>query len=221
MIRRSPATGAAAAGAIVALLLASSCRQEMYDQPKYKDLRHSDFFADQRQARPLPEGTVARGFLREDSRVFAGKVGNALVTEFPIRVDAALLRRGRQRFDIFCSPCHDRTGGGGGMVVKRGYRPPPSFHIDRLRDAPVGYVFDVITNGFGVMPDYAAQIDVDDRWAIVAYVRALQLSQNASIAAVPPADRARLESLPAVAGAPTTTPAPAPLPISPRAPEYR
>ncbi|MDQ6892854.1 MAG: cytochrome c [Acidobacteriota bacterium] len=199
--------------AMLALSVITGCRQEMYDQPKYKDLRRSEFFADQRQARPLPEGTVARGFLREDSRVFAGKVGNDLVTEFPIRVDAALLRRGRQRFDIFCSPCHDRTGSGGGMVVKRGYRPPPSFHIDRLRAVPVGYVFDVITNGFGAMPDYAAQIDVSDRWAIVAYVRALQLSQNAPVSSMAAADRERLASAPAAPVPQTPTPHPVPFPI--------
>jgi mono/diheme cytochrome c family protein len=193
----------------------------MYDQPKYKDLRRSNFFADHRQARPLPAGTVARGFLQEDSRVFAGKVGNALVTEFPVPVDAALLARGRERFDIFCSPCHDRTGRGGGMVVKRGYRAPPSYHIERLREAPVGHFFDVITNGFGVMPDYSVQIDVSDRWAIVAYVRALQLSQYAPVAAMSSADRARLAGVPTAPQAPTPAPLPAPFPIPHPARESR
>lgn len=210
--------------AILGALLAVAslgCRQEMYDQPKYKGLRRSNFFADQRQARPILAGTVPRGFLREDSRVSAGKVGNALVTEFPVAVDGALLARGRQRFDIYCSPCHDRTGSGGGMVVKRGYRGPSSFHIDRLRNAPVGHFYDVITNGFGAMPDYASQIDVTDRWAIVAYVRALQLSQNAPVAAMADADRARLMNLPAATEAPTPTPPPAPFPISRAAPEPR
>ncbi len=199
----------------------SGCRQEMYDQPKYKDLRHSDFFADGRQARPLPDGTVARGFLRADSRVYSGKVGNALVTEFPVPLGAAVLARGRQRFDIFCSPCHDRTGSGAGMVVLRGYRPPPSFHIDRLRNAPVGHFYDVITNGFGAMPDYSSQIDVADRWAIVAYVRALQLSQNAPVAAIGPEDRVRVESVQSAPQVPSPTPAPAPFPISGSAPEAR
>jgi mono/diheme cytochrome c family protein len=193
----------------------------MYDQPKYKDLGRSDFFADHRQARPLPAGTVARGFLQEDSRVFAGKVGNALVTEFPFPVDAALLARGRERFDIFCSPCHDRTGSGGGMVVKRGYRAPPSFHIERLREAPVGHFLDVITNGFGAMPDYSVQIDVSDRWAIVAYVRALQLSQYAPVAAMSSADRARLAGVPTAPQAPTPGPLPAPFPIPHPARESR
>lgn len=206
---------------VIGLAAVIGCRQEMYDQPKYKDLRKSDFFADRRQARPLPEGTVARGFLREDSRVFAGKVGSVLVTEFPVAVDAALLARGRERFDIYCSPCHDRTGGGAGMVVKRGYRPPPSFHIDRLRSAPVGHFFDVITNGFGAMPDYSSQIEVGDRWAIVAYVRALQLSQNAPAAALPQADRTRLASVAAAPQAPTPTATPAPFPIPRPAPESR
>ena len=193
----------------------------MYDQPKYKALRRSNFFADQRQARPLPEGTVARGFLHEDSRLYAGKVGSALVTEFPVGVDAALLARGRERFGIYCSPCHDRTGGGAGMVVKRGYRPPPSFHIDRLRKAPVGHFFDVITNGFGVMPDYSSQIEIPDRWAIVAYVRALQLSQNAPAAGLPPPDLARLEQIPAALVPPTPTALPGAFPIPRRVPESR
>jgi mono/diheme cytochrome c family protein len=199
--------------AILAVAAVTGCRQEMYDQPKYKDLRRSDFFADQRQARPLPEGTVARGALGDDSRVFAGRAGDALVTEFPVHVDAALLARGRQRYDIYCSPCHDRTGSGGGMVVKRGYQPPPSFHADRLRNAPVGHFFDVMTNGFGAMPDYAAQVDVSDRWAIVAYIRALQLSQNAPVSAMAAADRDRLASAPEAAIAPTPTPQPVPFPI--------
>ena len=199
------------------LLAPLGCRQEMYDQPKYKDLRRSNFFDDRRQVRPLPDGTVARGYLREDSRMFAGRdPGGALVTAFPMSVDRPLLERGRQRYDIFCSPCHDRTGTGDGMVVRRGYRPPPSFHIARLRDAPVGHLFDVITNGFGAMPDYSSQIDVPDRWAIVAYVRALQLSENAPIGSLPADERARLEAAPAAAQTPLPTPAPAPFPISGR-----
>ena len=197
----------------LAIVGAIGCRQEMYDQPKYKALRASDFFADGRQARPLPDGTVARGFLRTDSRTFEGRQGGVLVTEFPLSVDAALLARGRQRYDIFCSPCHDRSGYGAGMVVRRGYRAPPSFHVDRLRDAPVGHFYDVITRGFGAMPDYASQIDVNDRWAIVAYVRALQLSQNARLDGLTPEERERLNGMPEAPTAPTPTPAPAPFPI--------
>jgi mono/diheme cytochrome c family protein len=185
-----------------ALLLAlSACRQEMYDQPRYKPLGKSDFFADERQSRPLVEGTVARGMLREDARFYTGKNGAALVTVFPLPVTRPLLDRGRQRYDIFCAPCHDRTGAGNGMVVRRGYRPPPSFHIDRLRQQAVGYFFDIITNGLGAMPDYAAQIPPEDRWAIVAYVRALQLSQDARVADVPTGDRAKLD-FPQAAAAP-------------------
>ena len=204
------------AAAVVGAWLVSAllgCRQEMYDQPKYKALRRSDFFSDKRQARPLIDGTVARGFLVEDSRVATGRSGGTLVTEFPVKVDAALLARGRERYDIYCSPCHDRTGSGAGMVVRRGYRPPPSFHIERLRNAPVGHFFDVMTNGFGAMPDYSAQIDVSDRWAITAYVRALQLSQHAPVGNLAAADRTRLESVSAAPEEPTPTPAPAPFPI--------
>jgi len=173
---------------LLALLLLTplGCRQEMYDQPKYKDLRRSNFFDDRRQVRPLPDGTVARGFLREDSRMFAGRdPGGALVTAFPMSVDRPLLERGRQRYDIFCSPCHDRVGTGSGMIVLRGYRKPPSLHIDRLRTQADGYFFDVITNGYGKMPDYAVQVQPRDRWAIAAYIRALQLSQGATRADVP------------------------------------
>jgi mono/diheme cytochrome c family protein len=166
----------------------------MYDQPRYKPLGKSDFFADDRQARPLVEGTVARGTLREDSRLYTGKTGNAaLVTVYPLPVTRERIERGHQRYDIYCAPCHDRTGSGNGMVVQRGYRPPPSFHIDRLRQVAIGHFYDVITNGFGAMPDYAAQIPPEDRWAIVAYVRALQLSQNAALADVPPDRRADLD----------------------------
>lgn len=161
------------------------CRQEMYDQPKSKPLGESRFFADRRAARALPEGTVARGWLRTDQRLYEGKQGHDLVATLPMPLTRELLARGRERFNIFCSPCHDRTGNGRGMVVRRGYQPPPSYHIDRLRDAPVGHFFDVMTNGLGAMPDYASQIEVSDRWAIAAYVKALQLSQHAPVADVP------------------------------------
>ena len=210
--RRLIATMGLAASVV---LEATACRQEMYNQPKYKGLRQSDFFADGRQVRPLPEGTVARGFLREDARVYAGRAGVALATEFPIAVDAPLLARGRQRYDIYCAPCHDRTGAGQGMVVRRGFRAPPSFHIDRLRDAPVGHLYEVIANGFGAMPDYSAQIEVPDRWAIVAYVRALQLSQHAAVSELPGPERARLESLPPAPARPTPISEPAPFPQPP------
>ena len=170
----------------MALFLAlAACQQQMADQPRYKPLAKSKFFDDERSARPLPEGTVARGQLHADTHLYTGKVNGKLVETFPFPVDRRLLLRGQERYDIFCSPCHDRTGAGQGMIVRRGYRAPPSYHIDRLRAAPVGHFFDVISHGFGAMPDYAAQVPVQDRWAIIAYIRALQLSQNARLADVP------------------------------------
>ena len=182
-------------GAIVILVLAlavlSACRQDMHDQPKYTPLRPSDFFADGRSARPISEGTVPRGHLNADVVFYTGKGADGKPsTEFPLPVTKALLERGEQRYNIYCTPCHDRTGNGNGMIVRRGYRRPPTYHSDRLRQQPNGYIFDVITNGFGAMPDYAAQVQPRDRWAIVAYIRALQLSQQASINDVP-ADVAR------------------------------
>jgi mono/diheme cytochrome c family protein len=173
---------------VVALLGLSACRQDMHDQPKYVPLRASTFFADGLSARPPVPGTVARGQLNEDTLLTTGKVGAEDATVFPFEIDEKLMARGRERYDIFCAPCHARTGNGDGMIVLRGYRQPPSLHDDRLRAAAVGHFFDVITNGFGAMPDYAAQIRPEDRWAIVAYIRALQLSAHASLADVP-ADR--------------------------------
>ena len=180
----------ALAGAVVA---AAGCRQDMHDQPKYPPLRESAFFGDDRSARPIVEGTVARGHLHEDTLFYTGKVAGKDAEVFPIPITAPVLARGRERFDIYCSPCHGRTGLGDGMVVRRGFRRPPSFHQDRLRDAPVGHFFDVITNGFGAMPDYAAEVRPEDRWAIIAYVRALQLSEHANTADVPPDHRGDLE----------------------------
>jgi mono/diheme cytochrome c family protein len=164
----------------------------MHDQPKYIPLRQSTFFADQRSARPLVAGTVARGQLREDPLLFTGKIDGADATVFPFPIDEKRMARGRERFNIYCSPCHGRTGQGDGMVVRRGYRRPPTYHQDRLRDAPVGHFFDVMTNGFGAMPDYAAQIAPADRWAIAAYIRALQLSEHATVQDVPAGERDKL-----------------------------
>jgi mono/diheme cytochrome c family protein len=177
---------------VPAALVFSGCRQDMHDQPKYVPLRESTFFGDSRSARPLVEGTVARGHLRDDALMYTGRAGKADATVFPFPIDARVMARGQERFDIFCSPCHGRTGQGDGMVVLRGYRRPPSYHQDRLREAPVGHFFDVITNGFGAMPDYASQIAAADRWAIVAYIRALQLSEHATLADVPAAERDRM-----------------------------
>ena len=170
------------------LLLAAGCRQDMHNQPKYRPLRAAEFFRDGSSARPLVEGTVARGTLQEDEAFFTGKVGGALVAELPFAIDDKVLARGQERYNIFCTPCHDATGSGRGMVVQRGFRAPTSFHIDRLRQAPAGHFFDVMTNGLGAMPDYRAQITARDRWAIVAYIRALQLSQRAAASDVPGGD---------------------------------
>ena len=203
-IRTAGAGRRAAVAALV--LLAGACRQDMQDQPKYKNLRGSAFFDDGRSARPVVEDTVARGFLDADARFRTGKDNGALIASLPVPLDRALLERGKGRYGIYCAPCHGLTGNGLGIVVQRGYRQPPSFHIDRLREAPIGYFFDVDTHGFGSMMDYAAQIPPGDRWAIAAYLRALQLSQRATLADVPAADRAALES--------TTAPGkPAPFPI--------
>jgi mono/diheme cytochrome c family protein len=174
-------------------LLAAACRQDMHDQPKYIPLRASTFFTDSRSARPLVEGTVARGQLRADPLLYAGKQNGADATAFPFSIDARVMARGQERFDIFCSPCHGRTGFGDGMIVRRGYRHPPSLHDDRLRAVPVGHFFDVISNGFGAMPDYAAQVRAEDRWAIAAYIRALQRSQHATLADVPESERPGLD----------------------------
>ena len=183
----------AASALAAAVVAAAGCRQDMHDQPKYIPLRESAFFGDDRSARPIVEGTVARGHLHEDTLFYTGKVAGKDAEVFPIPITAPVLARGRERFDIYCSPCHGRTGLGDGMVVRRGFRRPPSFHQDRLRDAPVGHFFDVITNGFGAMPDYAAEVRPEDRWAIIAYVRTLQLSEHANTADVPPDHRGDLE----------------------------
>jgi cytochrome c5 len=172
--------------------MAAGCRQDMHDQPKYTPYKPSDFFADRRSARPLVEGTIARGQLHEDELLNTGRIEGQPSAVFPFPVDQSVMQRGRERYDIFCSHCHGLSGSGDGMVVVRGYRQPPSFHIDRLRAAPPGHLFDVMTNGFGAMPDHAAQIPVRDRWAIAAYIRALQLSQNAIAADLSPDARGQL-----------------------------
>ena len=178
---------------VAAAFSLAACRQDMHDQPKFIPLRPSDFFADGRSERQLIEGTVARGHLNDDTLYYTGKGADGQFSnEFPFPVTKDVIERGHQRYNIYCTPCHGRVGDGNGMVVNRGYRRPPSYHIDRLRQAPNGYIFDVISNGFGAMPDYAAQIPVADRWAIVAYERALQLSQHATIDDVPADQRGKL-----------------------------
>jgi cbb3-type cytochrome c oxidase subunit III len=165
------------------LAFSLGCRLDMHVQPRYNPLAKSDFFPDQRSARPLVEGTVARGELREDTYFYTGKLGNNPGDYMPFAVTKDDLERGHTRFNIYCSPCHSRLGDGNGYIPSRGFsRKPPSFHIERLEKAPVGYIFDVMTEGFGIMPDYASQIPPRDRWCIVAYIRALQLSQHATVA---------------------------------------
>jgi mono/diheme cytochrome c family protein len=206
LVGRSLRPGQHAAGGVTRLLqccaltclgvLAAGCRQDMHDQPKYIPLRESTFFADTRSARPVIAGTVARGQLHEDALRYTGKVDNLDATVFPFVIDEKVLRRGQERFNIYCSPCHARTGEGDGMIVRRGYRRPPSYHSDRLRTVPIGHFFDVITNGFGAMPDLAAQVKTDDRWAIAAYIRVLQLSEHATLDDVPPSERPQLDRAP-------------------------
>jgi hypothetical protein len=186
---------AAFAGFAVAALAAfAGCRQDMHDQPRVKALSKSTFYEDKRGARPLVEGTVARGDLRDDEHLYTGKSAGAFAASYPFPIDEKVLQRGRQRFAIYCTPCHGQTGYGEGMVVQRGFKRPTSFHIDRLRHAPPGYFFDVMTNGFGAMADYSAQVPVKDRWAIAAYIQALQLSQHASAAELSAEARAKLEA---------------------------
>jgi len=193
-INRGKTRHAKACATVVLLFgLLAGCRQDMHDQPKFIPLRPSSFFADGRSARPLPEGTVARGHLDEDVLFYTGKGPDGKPSnEFPFPVTKEMIERGHQRSDIYCAPCHGRLGDGNGMVVQRGYRHPPSYHTDRLRQMPNGYFFDVITNGFGAMPDYGGQVQPADRWAIVSYIRALQLSENASIHDVPADARGQL-----------------------------
>ena len=181
--------------AIIVLITLPGCelRQAMYDQPRYEALEASPFFEDGLSARAPIEGTVARGQLQLDDHYYRGTVNGEIATKMPIAVTRKVLERGKQRYDIFCAPCHDRTGTGNGMIVKRGLKQPPSYHEERLREAPIGYFFDVMTNGFGSMYSYSSRIPVDDRWAIAAYVRALQYSQSASFAELPPEDKAQLQ----------------------------
>ena len=174
--------------------LAAGCRQDMQVQPRYNPYDASNFFGDSRSARPPVPGTVARGQLHLDELLYTGKVDGKDAEVFPFPITRADLNRGRERFNIYCAPCHDVTGSGRGMIVLRGFPQPPSFHIDRLRQAPPGHFFDVMTNGLGVMYSYAARVSPEDRWRIAAYVRALQLSQQASIADVPPAQQKTLQT---------------------------
>ena len=184
---------------IVLILALAACKgkgptlQKMANQPKYDPLEASDFFADGMSARPRIAGTVARGELSHDPFLSTGKINGQLADGFPFPVTEQVMNRGQERFNVYCSPCHSKLGDGNGMIPSRGYRRPPSFHTETLRTARTGHFYDVITNGFGAMPPYAAQINVRDRWAIVAYIRALQVSQSGTVADLPPGMRGKLE----------------------------
>ncbi len=184
--------------AVTLLLVCAGCRLDMHVQPRYNPYDASDFFGDGQSARLPVAGTVPRGDLTlgTDELLYTGKTGGQIAEAFPVPVTNENLERGRQRFNIYCTPCHGLSGDGDGMIVQRGLRRPPSFHDDRLRVAPVGHFFDVITNGFGIMYPYGYRVPPRDRWAIVAYIRALQLSRQVSISDVPEAERQKLQGGP-------------------------
>ncbi len=168
----------AIAGAMLAMISLAGCRQDMHDQPKFFPQRGTTLFADGRSARPQVENTVARGQMHEDAYFYTGMIGGKEGDAMPFPVTAELVARGQERYNVYCTPCHSRVGNGAGMIVQRGYRPAGNFHTARMQGAPLGHFFDVMTNGYGAMPDYAAQLTPADRWAVVAYIKALQLSQN-------------------------------------------
>jgi hypothetical protein len=174
--------------ALGAALLAAGCT-DMYNDSRIKPLQASRFYADGRSARPLVEGTVPRGMARLNEEFYTGKTGGKFVGTLPVELTDSLLDRGEDRFNVFCSPCHGRLGDGTGMIVRRGFPRPNSFHDDSVRAKPVGFYFDVITNGFGRMYSYAPSVPVEDRWAIVAYLRALQLSRRVDVRALGSAER--------------------------------
>jgi Cytochrome C oxidase, cbb3-type, subunit III len=175
-----------------ATMLISGCRLDMHVQPKYLPYEPTTFFDDGRSERPPVPGTVARGHLHLDELLYTGKENGVESNRFPFPITHEDLERGRQRYNIYCTPCHDYTGSGRGMIVQRGFPTPPSYHIDRLRQAPVGHFFDVITNGYGSMYSYASRIEPEDRWRIAAYIRVLQLSQHAALQDVPESERQKL-----------------------------
>jgi mono/diheme cytochrome c family protein len=176
-----------------ALLLLAGCRQDMHNQPKYVPYRSSEFFQDGLSERQQIVHTVARGELHEDAYLYTGKVGTKEGDRFPFPITEAVMERGRERYDIYCSPCHSRVGDGNGMIVKRGYRQAANFHDQKYASQTVGHYYDVISHGFGAMPDYGAQIEPPDRWAIAAYIRALQYARNGTMSDVPADQRGQLK----------------------------
>lgn len=192
---------ARAAVIVAASAALGACRQDMHDAPRYDPLERGPFFNDGRASRTPVPNTVPRGLIREDRHMFEGVVDGKPAETFPMAVTPAVMARGQDRFNVYCAPCHGRTGEGDGMIVQRGFRKPPSYHEERVRNAPVGYYFDVMTRGFGAMQDYSAQVTAADRWAIAAYIRALQLSQRATVNDVPAERRDELDQPAAAAQA--------------------
>jgi mono/diheme cytochrome c family protein len=191
----------------VVALFAAGCRQDMHDTPRYEAYEATDQVTGAAAARIAPTGTVARGLLREDEALNTGKIEGQLVDTIPFALSHADLKRGQERYTIYCTPCHGQLGDGNGMVVQRGLRQAASYHQDRLRQERIGYFFDVITNGFGAMQGYAEQVPVRDRWLIAGYVRALQYSQNATVTDVPQDRRSELGTAPGQPPAGTAPPA--------------
>lgn len=175
----------ACALASVSLMTACGIRLDMHDQPKFKPLQQNDFYADKRASRPLVEGTVARGQLGTDELFYTGKINGQEADQFPYPVTQPMLERGRERFNIYCSPCHSRVGDGNGMIVQRGFKKPPDYTEDKLMKAPVGHFVNVMSNGFGSMSEYKSQLSISDRWAVAAYIRALQLARKGNASDVP------------------------------------
>ncbi len=182
--------------AVIATVGLGGCHRDMYDQPKFLPDRQNHYFPDEQTDRVPPAHAVPRGTVNDGSVFYSGKNGDALATSIPVPLTTELVQRGREEFDINCTACHGRDGYGRGMIVQRGFPPPPSFHTDRLRQAPVGHFFDVISNGYGVMYPFSSRITPADRWAIISYIRALQLSQDATPTALEPQDQAELDKLP-------------------------
>lgn len=184
---------------VVVVAALGGCQNQLYGaqlmrfQPRFDPLEENTFFEDGRSARPLVADTVARGQLRVDEQLYTGRIAGDYATDYPMPITREVLERGQQRFNIFCAPCHGQLGDGKGMVVQRGFKQPPSFHTDRLRNAPPGYFFDVMTNGFGTMYSYKSRVKTEDRWAIAAYIHALQLSQHADVSALPAEDVQQIE----------------------------
>ena len=187
---------AAVTACILVMCFCVGCRRDMQDQPRTKPLRASRFFPDSRSARPIPRGAIARDELNDTDVMHTGLGNGAFTTNFPMHITRQVLERGQQRYNIFCTPCHGFLGNGNGMIARRGFKWPANLHTDRLRNAPPGYLFQVVSNGYGAMPAYRDQISPQDRWDILAYIHALQLSRNATLADVPPDARPTLEGRP-------------------------